>query len=58
MVLSLTSEVAKASLPNDEKFRIEPSTDERFNRFLMTQIMWLKLISQVLEYGEQACESV
>ncbi len=58
MVLSLTSEVAKASLPNDEKFRIEPPTDELFNRFLMTQIMRLKLISQVLEYGEQACESV
>ena len=58
MVLSLTSEVAKASLPNDEKFRIEPPTDELFNRFLMTQIMRLKLISQVLEYGEQAFENV
>ncbi len=58
MVLSLTSEVAKASLPNDEKFRIEPLTVERFNRFLMTQIMWLKRTSQVLKYGEQAFENV
>ena len=58
MVLSLTSEVAKASLPNDEEFRIEPPTDERFNRFLMAQIMRLKRTYQVLKYGEQACESV